>query len=318
LKELPGVMDAAAQMCAIPGCIWNTAIHVAGHPEIPESQLHGEENRVGAQYFHTMGIPILQGREFDERDTPESQPVVIVNHTFARQLFGDQNPIGHRVGYEPAPRDAEFVIVGESADARVDDLRSPPPAVVYGSLSQRPNPTGTLEVRANGSPGVLGPAIRQVLLSVDPSLPITEVVSLSQEYDAGLSREKLLARLTGIFGLLALALAALGFYGLLSFHVSRRTPEIGIRIAMGATPAKVRQMVLRETLAILLAGIVPGVILTTLMARAARALLYGSGAIDFWAVLLATLVLIVVGVLAALRPANRAAFLDPMKALRSD
>lgn len=318
LKELPTVRDAVVQMCHIPGCIWNTAIHVAGHPEIPENRLHGEENHVGAGYFHTMGIPMLEGRDFDERDLPTSQPVAILNHAFARKLFGNESPIGHRIGYEPAPRDADYLIVGEAADARVDDLRSPPPAVAYFSIRQRPHVADTLEVRADGQLGALAPAIRQSLLELDPRLPITEIVPLSAEYDAGLSREKLLARLTGVFGLLALALAVLGFYGLLSFNVMRRTAEIGIRMAMGATPAHVHLLVLRETLTILIAGIVPGVVLTEMMGRAARALLYGSATIDFWALSFATCVLAAVGLLAALRPARRAASVDPVKALRAE
>src|ERR1700687_2915834 len=108
LKELGAVKDAAVSMCAIPGCIWNTAIHVSGHPEIPEKELHGEENHVGADYFHTLGIPILQGRDFDERDLPSSPHVAILNHAFARKLFGSESPIGRRIGYEPAPHDADY------------------------------------------------------------------------------------------------------------------------------------------------------------------------------------------------------------------
>src|SRR5439155_12713514 len=146
LKELPAVEDAALQMCAIPGCVWNTAIHVSGHPEIPEKLMHGEENRVGAGYFHTLGLPILQGRDFDERDLPNSPPVAILNHAFARNLFGNESPVGHRIGYQPAPHDADYLVVGEAGDARVDDLRSLPPPVAYFSINQRSAPAGTIEV----------------------------------------------------------------------------------------------------------------------------------------------------------------------------
>ena len=134
----------------------------------------------------------------------------------------------------------------------------------------------------------------------------------------GLSREKLLARLTGIFGTLALALAALGFYGLLSFNVRRRTAEIGVRMAMGATPAQVHTLVLRQTLWILMAGIVPGIILTEMASRGVQSLLYGSGAIDFWALGFAIVVLCGVGVLAAWVPARRASGIDPVVALRAE
>jgi len=318
LKELPTVRDAAISMCSIPGCVWNTAIHVFGHPEIPEKQLHGEENHVGPGYFHTLGIPILQGRDFNERDLPASQPVAIINHAFARKLFGNESPLGHRVGYEPAPGDAEYMIVGEVADARVDDLRSPAPAVAYFSLTQRPALAGTIEVRGSGNLDQLHSAIRHSLLSLDPNLPITEIVPLDVEYEGGLSREKLLARLTGVFGFLAVGLAALGFYGLLSFNVARRTSEIGIRIAMGATRADVYALVLRQTLGILVAGVIPGVILTETMGLKVRNLLYGTGTISLLPLSFAVGVLTVVGILAALRPARRAALIDPVQALRNE
>jgi len=318
LKQLPGVRDAAVSMCAIPGCIWNTAIRVHGHPEIPDEQTHGEENHVGAGYFHTLGIPVLEGREFEERDLPTSLPVAILNHAYAKKLFGNESPIGHRIGYEAAPRDAEYVIVGEVSDARVDDLRSPGPPVAYFSIDQRPAQAETIEVRGGGQPVALSSAIRQALLAVDAHLPITEIIPLREEYDAGLSREKLLARLTGAFGFLAEALAALGFYGLLSFNVTRRTAEIGIRVAMGATPAQVRALVLRPTLWILIAGILPGIALTEAASRGARALFYGSGTIDVWALAFAICVLGLVGMLAAWRPARRAAVIDPVEALRAE
>jgi predicted permease len=318
LKQLHGVRDAALSMCAIPGCVWNTAIHVAGHPEFPEKRLHGEENHVSAGYFHTMGIPLLQGREFEERDLPTSQRVAVLNQVFARQLFGNESPIGHRIGYEPAPRDAEYVIVGEVADTRVDGLRSMAPPVAYFSIDQRPAIAETIEVRGSGQPTLLAGVIGHELRALDSQLPITKIVPVQEEYDEGLSREKLLARLTGIFGTLALALAALGFYGLLSFNVGRRTAEIGIRMAMGASPAQVHALVLRQTAWILITGIVPGIALTEFASRGVQSLLFGSGALDMWALAFAIAVLAIVGVVAAWRPARRASVVDPVEALRAE
>ncbi|HTR66903.1 MAG TPA: ADOP family duplicated permease [Terriglobales bacterium] len=318
LKTLPAVRDAAVSMCAIPGCIWNTAIHVSGHPEIPEKQMHGEENHVGAGYFRTLGIPMLRGRDFGEQDRQTSQPVAILNHAFARQLFGDESPIGHRIGYEAAPHDADYLIVGETADAKVDDLRSPSPPVAYFSINQRPAFAETIEVRGSGRIGILSSEIRRSLFSLDPNLPIREIVSLSTEYEAGISREILLAKLTGVFGFLALALVAMGFYGLLSFNLTRRTSEIGIRMAIGATRADVYALVLRQVLGILIAGIIPGLAFTEAMGFIVRSLLYGAGTINLWPLSVATCVLMVVGILAGFRPAYRAAHIDPVRVIRAD
>lgn len=318
LQATPGVVGAAAQMCAIPGCVWNTAIHVAGHPEIPDNQLHGEENRVGSGYFHAMGIPVLRGREFDKRDTPDSPQVAVLSHSFARKLFGDEDPIGHRIGYEPAPNDSEYVIVGEVGDARVDDLRSSAPPVAYFSLTQRPAFANTIEVRTVGPVETLFPAIRARVAEADPALLVTRMTPLQAEYDAGLMREKLLARLTGIFAFLVLLLAALGFYGLLSFHVARRTAEIGVRVAVGASPSDVRALILRQAFGILAIGVLPGIALLEFTGLAVRNLLYGVGAVNLAPVFAAVVVLIGVSFLAALGPAIRAARVDPIEALRSE
>jgi predicted permease len=316
LQALPFVRDAAMQMCRIPGCIWNTAIHVSGRPELPEAQMHGEENHVGVGFFHTLGIPLLQGRTFSDGDQKHSQPVAILNHAFAKKLFGSESPVGHYIGYKPAPADHSYLIVGEVGDARVDGLRLPAPPVAYFSIEQGGDPAGTIEVRAVGSPANIAADIRRSLQSVDPGLPVAEIVPLSTEFEDGLSTEKLLARLTAIFAGLTLTLAAIGFYGLLSFQVTRRTSEIGVRMAVGATRGQVQGLFLRQTLVILLAGFIPGIVLTETIGRTARTLLYGVRETDPWALLLAICVLGVSGLLATLIPARRAASVDPVKALR--
>jgi predicted permease len=305
-------------MCRIPGCIWNTAIHVSGHPELSEAQMHGEENHVSYGFFHTLGIPLLQGRTFLESDQKQSQPVAILNRAFSRQLFGDESPVGHYIGYKPAPADHSYLIVGEVEDTRVDGLRSPAPPVAYFSTDQNENSAGTIEVRAAGSPANIAADIRRTLYSVDPALPIAEIVPLNTEFEDGLSAEKLMARLTAIFAGLTLTIAAIGFYGLLSFHVTRRTGEIGVRMALGATRAQVHRLFLRQTLIILIAGIIPGIVMTEIAGRTARTLLYGVRETDPWALLLAICVLLLSGLLATLVPAARAASLDPVKALRSE
>jgi predicted permease len=318
LRSLPFVRDASLQMCRIPGCIWNTAIHVSGHPELSEAQIHGEENHVSYGFFHTLGIPLLQGRTFLESDQKQSQPVAILNRAFSRQLFGDESPVGHYIGYKPAPGDHGYLVIGEVEDTRVDGLRLPAPPVAYFSIEQNGNPAGTIEVRAAGSPANIAADIRRTLHSVDPALPIAEIVPLNTEFEDGLSAEKLMARLTAIFAGLTLTIAAIGFYGLLSFHVTRRTGEIGVRMALGATRAQVHRLFLRQTQIILIAGIIPGIVMTEIAGRTARTLLYGVKETDPWTLLLAICVLLLSGLLATLIPAARAASLDPVKALRSE
>jgi predicted permease len=318
LKGLPFVRDASLAMCRIPGCIWNTSIHVSGHPELPEAQMHGEENHVSVGFFHTLGIPLLQGRTFVEGDQQQSQPVAVLNRAFARKLFGNESPVGHLIGYKVPPGDHDYLIVGEVDDARVDGLRLPAPPVAYFSLEQRADDAGTIEVRAAGAPANIAADIRRSLQSVDPNLPIAEIVPLNTEFEDGLSSEKLLARLTAIFSGLTLVIAAIGFYGLLSFHVTRRTVEIGVRMAVGATRLQVHGLFLRQTVTILIAGVIPGIVLTEMVGRIARTLLYGVRETDPWSLLLAICVLFFSAVFATFLPARRAASLDPVKALRSE
>ncbi len=318
LRSLPSVRDAAMQMCRVPDCVWNSAIHVSGRPDLSPAQMHGEENHVSSHYFHTMGIPLLRGRAFSDADRRDTQPVAILNQAFAQRLFGTEDPIGHFIGYQAAPADHAFQVIGEVGDAQVDGLRRPAPPVAYFSLEQGTNPAGTIEVSAMGSPADLAAEIRHALQAIEPDLPISEIVPLSTEFEDGLSTEKLLARLTTAFAGMTLALAAIGFYGLLSFQVVRRTAEIGIRIALGATRGQVIRLFLLQTATILLSGIVPGIVLTVLVARGARTILYGVRETDPWAFVAASCVLIAAGMLATIIPARRASALDPIETLRAE
>jgi predicted permease len=318
LQALPGVRSAAVEMCGGIHCGWITALYVHGRSDLTDAQVHGQEDHVGLGFFSTLGIPILRGRDFSSSDTDKTPRVAIISHAYARQLFGDADPIGQWVGYEPAPNDHKFLIVGEVADARVNGAEREAPPVVYMSINQNPAPVNSIRVRAVGDPRQLSESVRRALYEVDPALPVSEIVPLAAELNGDLGTEKLLARLAGIYASLTLLLVAIGFYGVMSSRTARRRSEFGIRLALGATRRHIQMLVVGQTTRILLAGILPGAILSILAVRAASHFLYGTVGANSLAIIVASFVLAFVGSVATLIPARRAAFSDPLETLRSE
>ncbi len=318
LGALPGVRGAAIGMCSSIHCGWNTALYVRGRSDLSNGQVHGQEDHVTPGFFSTVGIPILRGRDFSASDTEETQPVAIISRRYARQLFGDTDPVGQWVGYEPAPNDHEFLIVGEVADAHLNGPENDAPPFVYMNIEQRPAPASNIRVRAMGDPRQISGGVRDALHAVDPTLPIDEIVPLSTELNSDLGAEKLLARLAGIYASLTLLLAAVGFYGVMSSRTARRMSEFGIRLALGASRRNIQMLIVRQTGRILIVGIVPGAILSILAVRAANHFLYGSVSANALAIIAASFVLALAGSVATLIPARRAALADPLEALRSE
>jgi len=318
LQALPGVRSAAVEMCGSIHCGWITALYVHGRNDLTDPQVHGQEDHVGLGFFSTLGIPILRGRDFSLSDTDKTQRVAIISHSYARQLFGDTDPIGQWVGYEPAPKDHQFLIVGEVADARVNGAQRDAPPVVYMSINQKPAPVNSIRVRAVGDPRQLTESVRRALYEVDPTLPVSEIVPLATELNGDLGTEQMLTRLAGIYASLTLLLVAIGFYGVMSSRTARRRSEFGIRLALGATRRHVQMLVIGQTTRILLAGILPGAVLSILAVRTASHLLYGSVSVNSLAIIAASFVLALAGSIATLIPARRAAATDPLETLRSE
>ena len=318
LQALPGVRSAAVGMCGGIHCGWTTALYVHGREGLTDAQVHGQEDHVGLGFFATVGIPFVRGRDFASSDTDQTQRVAIINHAFAHQLFGDGDPIGQWVGYEPAPNDKKFQIVGEVADARVNGAKVDPPPMVYMSINQNPSPVNSIRVRAIGDPGQLAESVRRALHELDPSMGIDEIVPLAADLDGDLGTEKLLARLAGIYASLTLLLVGIGFYGVMSSRTTRRKNEFGVRLALGATRHHIQMLVVGQTVRILLASIVPGAILSILAVRSASHFLYGSVSANSLAIIAASLVLMLAGSVATLIPAQRAALADPLETLRSE
>jgi predicted permease len=318
LQAIPGVRSAAMGMCGGIHCGWITALYVHGRSDLTDRQVHGQEDHVGPGFFSTLGIPILRGRDFSTSDTDQTQRVAVISHAYARQLFGDADPIGQWVGYEPAPNDHKFLIVGEVADARVNGAQREAPPVVYMSINQNPAPVNSIRVRAVGDPDQLSESVRQALREVDPALPVSEIVPLDTERSGDLGTEKLLARLAGIYAGLTLLLVAIGFYGVMSSRTARRRSEFGIRLALGATRRNIQMLIVGQTARILLAGVLPGAVLSVVAVRTASHFLYGSVSANSLAILAASLLLAIAGSAATVIPARRAASADPLETLRSE
>jgi hypothetical protein len=241
--------------------------------------------------------------------------VAIVSESMAKHFFGTDKVIGARFGYDQKP---DVEIVGVVRDARVNALRQAPPRLVYRPLAQGTQEYASgLEVRVGGPRAPVVAGLRQAIRQVDPNLPLREIVTLTDLLERGLTSERLVARLAGVFGVLALMLAGIGLYGVMGYSVSRRTNEMGVRLALGASPGGVRLLVLRESLVTSIAGVVLGLALLTPIQGLTRQLVYGISPRDPMTVALGTVLLFAVTALAAFVPAWRASRIDPIDAIRS-
>ncbi|HKW33466.1 MAG TPA: ABC transporter permease [Candidatus Acidoferrum sp.] len=288
---------------------------------LPPEQMDVAIMPAGPNFLATMKIPLLGGRDFDERDNDRAPKVAVVNETFVKLYFSDRDPIGQHIGLDSGPPSIE--IVGIARDARYGSLREAAPATVYRPFSQDSAiPFMCYELRTAVSPLLLVPAVRAAVAAIDRNVPLSGIETESQQIDDALLQERLFAKLSGFFGLVALLLACVGLYGILSYAVARRTSEIGIRMALGAQRANVLSLVMRDTLLLVIAGVaigIPAALAATCYASSLISdLLYGVKANDAPTIGLSTLVLIAVGLFAGFLPARRATKVDPMVALRHE
>ncbi|MGH9477400.1 MAG: ADOP family duplicated permease [Terriglobales bacterium] len=278
----------------------------------PESR----EDTVSRGFFATVGMPRLRGRDFAASDTANSPAVVIVNQAFVHAYYSGRNPLGQTFGYGSS-QEGQFRIIGVVADARVDDPHAPAVPMFFHLAEQTDNLPLRVVVRSAGAPQALAAALRHALKGVDPRLTVSGVSTMNERLGRLLSRDRLIAQLSGGFGLLALLLACLGVYGVMAYAVAARMGEFGLRMALGATRGAVLGMVLGETVRLLAIGASAGLGLTLLAARWVHPLLPGVGASDPATLIAAIGVMLGVPLLAALLPAWRAARADPAGALRA-
>jgi predicted permease len=317
LAALPGVKAVTfTRNAPMSGSYSRFGIEVPGYQQLPGEEMAVLFNQIAPQFFGAFGAPMLLGREFNAQDTPESPKVVIVNQSLARRFFGAENPLGKRITLENY-KDLE--IVGVVADAKYRNLKETAPQTAYVPYSQYEQlGQRILCVRATGEASALAPAIRQEVRNLDPNLPVFNVKTFTEHINESVSRERLIAMLSSFFGLFALLLSSLGLYGVMAYAVTRRTREIGIRMALGAQTTSVLWLTLREALVLALIGIAIGLPTALVSSRLTEGLLFELTPTDPLTITVATLVMIFVAALAGYLPARRAAHVDPLVALRHD
>src|SRR6266540_3273341 len=313
VERLPGVRSASlSTLSPLDGGGRGVSVTVPGFTLSTERDKEIGLNQVSPGYFQTFGIAVAHGRSFTDNDHESAPKVALLNETAARFYFGDRSPLGAQISFNDRPNVARvlYQVVGVVKDARYRNLREPQSLDRLGWLR--------LAVRAEGRPADLANAVSNELRAAGPDILPSDISTLSEQVDQSLLQERLVATLALFFGLLALSLACLGLYGVLSYDVARRTNEIGIRMALGANARWVVQLVLRETLGWVVLGVTLGLGAALATTRWVESLLFGLKPHDPLTIGLAALVLLAVAAVAGYLPARRAARIDPLVALRHE
>jgi predicted permease len=327
LRRVPGVRDVALALYSpMSGDNWQMGATLEERPQ--QRGVNPSWDRVSASFFGTVGTRILRGRDFNERDTPDATHVAVVNQAFADQYFPNEDPIGKRFGLGGFAHRADYQIVGLVNTIRFRNPRGPGRPMFFVPMLQmsknewdnttlaRSNLIGSILLRVSGSQPGLAPRIQRILDGIDPNLTMLNVSSMNDQLAQLLAHEQLIGNLAQVFGGLALVLASVGLYGITAYSVARRTSEIGVRTALGATPQRVVGMVLGGALAQAAIGIAVGIPAALAAGRLLAGQLFGVKASDPVILTVAAAILAVCATLAGVIPALRASSLDPVRALR--
>jgi predicted permease len=316
MNTLPGVRSAAVDAFGVMGSLVHTCF--LSTPERPCQP--GESTRlvhISERYFETIGTPILAGRGITEADRADSPKVVVLSRNAAHTLFGNANPLGRFISSDKRFESKDALqVVGVAGDVRFSNPRDPFGFVLYVPLTQDPAPVTAVLLRAASDPARLAPTVRAVFHEVDPALFVGAIHPLAESVESQLSNDKLLALLSTCFGLLSLALTAVGVYGVIAYATQRRTQEIGIRLALGAERAAVSRMMMGEVARLAFAGTMLGAAGAVAATRALRSMLFAFAPGDYALLVAAAALLLLIAAAAGYLPARRAARLDPMNALR--
>ncbi|MGH9411267.1 MAG: ABC transporter permease, partial [Vicinamibacterales bacterium] len=319
LTAVPGSRGVAmSQPALLSGSINSTDIFVQGHTyPAGRRDLDNGINRlvISPNFFDVMQIPVVMGRGFTDRDDASAPKVVVINEAAAKKYFSNQSPLGQHFGSSPETT-GELEVVGVLRDAKYNSVRDPAPPTMYVPYRQARLGSAVFELRTAALPTAAVGAVREAVRQIDPNLPVTDVSTQLEQIDKRFAQEKLFAEAYALFGALALLLASIGLFGLMSYNVSRRTNEIGIRMALGARREDVLGLVMRESMVLVAIGVVTGLAIAAIGARFVTTLLFDVAPRDMTTMGLAIAVMVVVSAFASFLPARRASRVDPMVALR--
>jgi predicted permease len=315
ISALPGVRAASNSLFTYNEGSWNGTIWVHGMPIDRESNI--KHDIIGNGYFAAMQIPLVAGRTFGPQDTATSQKVAVISESMARKMFpSGSSPIGHTFGMNGPDHDNDITVIGIVKDVKFESLEESPVMIDYFPNPQHPGYMNSLSVRYTGSFDAVLPAVRQAIHQVNPNLPISNITTLEEQVGRSIRDQRLVAQLSTFFGLLAVFLSCIGIYGLMSYVVTRRTNEIGIRMALGAERAQVRWLVMREILLLVAVGVAIGVPAVLAGSKLISNMLFGLKGADAATLLAAVAMLLLVAAIAGYLPSQRASRIEPMVALR--
>ncbi len=317
-QAIPGVRSVGVTRTALlSGSTWTSSIHVQGRELGEDESLNAHTMIVSPEFLQTLEIPLLMGRNFSLQDDSEAPKVALINESCAREYFGDASPLGRRFGFSKQ-KSGEFEVVGVIRDTKYSSVRDAPPPTVYGSILQRPPSRMNFVLRTAVDADSVIPSVREAARRVDPDLPLGSITTQAHQIEQRLSQERLFASAYTLFGGLALLLACIGLFGLMSYNVARRTNEIGIRMALGAHRQGVVRMVLKESMILVAIGSVIGLAVAAAFGQLIESQLYGLAPTDPMSIAAAVLAMVLVSAFAGYLPARRASRLNPTIALHCE
>jgi predicted permease len=318
IQAIPGVRAVTlSNPPLLSGSVNGTSFIVQGRPFSRGPQNNINRVRVAANFFETMEIPLLAGRGFTAHDHQSASRVAVINEAAVRKFFPDEHPLGRRFGTSPETS-SQIEVVGIVRDAKYNSLRDEAPPTMYEPYTQAQLGPMAFEVRTAGEPSATVPAIREAVRQVDPNVPLMNISTQVEAIEGRFAQERLVAQAYVLFGGLALLVAAVGLFAVMSYAVARRVSEIGVRMALGAQRVDVIHLIMRESMTLVAAGIAAGLGAALASGRLVQSLLFGLQPTDLVTMALAVLVLLAVSTLAGYLPARRAARVDPMVALRAE